>query len=101
MWNDRKFRYDFYLTDLNIFIEYDGKQHFKEFSGTIFKNTSSLKDRQLNDEFKNKLAIEHKIKLIRISYSEYSSLRDNLIDIIHKAINENNNIIKIGKEYYK
>ena len=37
-------RFDFYLPDYNLIIEYDGEQHFKEVRGSKFKD-STLKDR--------------------------------------------------------
>lgn len=63
-----KLRFDFYLPDYNMCIEYDGKQHYepiKYFGGeTIFQRTI------INDKVKNKYCNDNKIKLIRIPYFE-------------------------------
>lgn len=53
------YRYDFYLPDKNILIEYDGKG---------FHNNN------MNDKIKNQYAMKHKIKLIRYSAKHYYNL---------------------------
>lgn len=69
----RKLKFDFYLLDLNILIEYDGKQHFiTEEKG--WYSVDDLKDIQRRDEIKNNYCLEHDIPLIRINYSEYDLL---------------------------
>jgi len=60
-----KLRFDFFLPKLNVLIEYDGEQHFKEKS--IWE---PLKDVQYRDKLKNKWALDNYIHLIRISYKE-------------------------------
>lgn len=62
--------FDFYLTDLNILIEYDGIQHFKNIN--YFKET--LEDIKYKDNIKNKFAAQYNIKLIRISYINYKHI---------------------------
>jgi hypothetical protein len=61
-------RFDFYLTDYNILIEYDGEQHFilKEFFG----GESSLQQIKINDSIKQEYCYKNKIKLFRIKYSD-------------------------------
>ena len=58
----------FYLTDLNICIEFDGIQHFKIIEH--WGGNNALLKRQKNDKIKNIFCIENNIKLIRIKYNE-------------------------------
>lgn len=63
-----KLRFDFYLPDHNICIEYDGIQHFK--SVDFWGEKSNLIDNQFRDSVKNNFCESKKIKLIRINYKE-------------------------------
>lgn len=65
-------RYDFYIPSMNLLIEYDGKQHFKERNCGWKEET--LVDIQKRDQAKNEYAVEHKISLIRIPYTQYEML---------------------------
>ena len=58
-------RFDFYLPDYNILIEYDGKQHFTGWNN----NLQDLDNIQKRDSYKNQWSKEHKIILIRIPYT--------------------------------
>lgn len=63
-----KLKFDFYLPDYNLCIEYDGKQHFepvKQFGGD-----EEFIKRQINDNIKNEYCQINKIPLLRISYLE-------------------------------
>jgi len=66
-------RFDFYLPDYNICIEYDGEQHFKEANAGFFKDR--LEDIQKKDKIKDQYCLDHNIKLIRISYLEQSQTK--------------------------
>lgn len=61
----KQLRFDFYLPDYNICIEFDGFHHFKE---NTFKN-ASLKDQKYRDELKNNFCKNEKIPLLRIKYN--------------------------------
>lgn len=78
-----KYRYDFFLPDLNILIEYDGIQHFKSFS--YFGGNKRFKIQKIRDCNKNKIASKNKIKLIRISYLEYNNLETILTSYLIEA----------------
>jgi very-short-patch-repair endonuclease len=58
--------FDFYLTDYNICIEFDGRQHFVV--GLLFSRY--IEDIQLRDKIKNKYCKKNNIKLIRIRFDE-------------------------------
>lgn len=58
--------FDFYISELNLLIEFDGRQHFipVEFWG----GEDGLIKRQKYDTIKNNYAKKHNIKLIRFNY---------------------------------
>ena len=60
--------FDFYLNELNILIEYDGRQHFE--SVDLFGGEEELLKRKINDQIKNNYCIKNRIPLLRISYLE-------------------------------
>jgi len=65
--------FDFYLTELNTCIEYDGKQYFLKES--LFYSDQT----KINDQTKNLFCKDNNIKLIRISY------KDNIISILEQS----------------
>lgn len=64
------FRYDFYLPDHNLLIEFHGIQHFK--AREFFGGEEALKDTQRRDIFKKELA---KLARINIIYFTYRHLK--------------------------
>lgn len=76
-------RFDFYIPDNNLLIEYDGIQHFKiidHFGG--FDGFVSLK---IRDTYKNVYCKNKDIKLLRISYKDY----ENINKILENSIKYN------------
>ena len=69
-------RFDFYLPDYNILIEYDGIQHFIMGNG-IYNNPEKFKITQQHDQFKNQWCKNNNITLIRIPYTKYDTLTIN------------------------
>ena len=65
-------RFDFYLPEQNICIEYDGEQHFKELDAHYF--FEDLTTIQARDNIKNKYCTENNIILIRIPYTDYKRI---------------------------
>ena len=61
-------RYDFYLKDYNILIEFDGIQHFKAVKA--FGGEEEFKKTQIKDAIKNEFCLKNEIKLLRISYKD-------------------------------
>ena len=59
-------RYDFFLPEYNVLIEYDGKQHFKPIE--TFGGEEYLKETMLRDKLKNEYAKQKDMLLIRIKY---------------------------------
>ena len=60
-------RFDFYLPDHNICIEYDGEQHFKPVE--YFGGVKRFIEQQKNDSIKDNYCKQNGIKLIRIPYT--------------------------------
>ncbi|QQO92641.1 homing endonuclease [Staphylococcus phage Machias] len=60
-------RLDFYIEELDFYLEYDGSQHFKE-SG--INDNDSLELNQLRDNIKNEYCKENNLKLYRINYKQ-------------------------------
>lgn len=79
----RLLRPDFILPELNIWIEFDGRQHFEPVN---FKNNKDKEGAynnfniiKQNDLIKENYAIENGWMLIRISYLEYDNI-ENILD---------------------
>jgi very-short-patch-repair endonuclease len=68
-----KGRFDFYLSELNIIIEYDGIQHFKSGTGA-YDNPEKFNLTQEHDRIKTEWCLENNITLIRIPYTKYTTL---------------------------
>lgn len=77
-----RLRYDFYLPDMNILIEYDSEIHFQEVPKFHHKY-NDFSHAQQNDRLKNSYALSHSIPLYRIPYWEFNSIK-NFTDIIQQ-----------------
>ncbi|MFA5586210.1 MAG: hypothetical protein WDA02_06645 [Saccharofermentanales bacterium] len=75
-------KFDFYLTDYNICIEFDGLQHFKPFE--LWGGEMEFKNIQRRDQIKNEYCSKNNIKLFRIKYDE--NINDRMNDIIKNLI---------------
>lgn len=71
-------KYDFYLSDLNLLIEFDGCQHFGpvNFCNNVQKAIEDYKLVQLRDKLKNDWAIKNNIPLLRIPYWDYCNIEE-------------------------
>lgn len=76
----RHLHFDFYLTDYNILIEYDGQQHFIPVE--YFGGENSFNTLQSHDKIKNEYCISHHITLLRYNYK--STINSILEDINNK-----------------
>jgi hypothetical protein len=59
-------KFDFYLPEHNLCIEYDGRQHFE--SMDIFGGAIEFEKRKINDKIKNNFCMNSKIELFRIPF---------------------------------
>ena len=66
--NERSLYFDFYLSNHNTLIEFDGKQHFKVVK--YFGGEEGLKIRQERDKIKEDFCKNNNINLMRIRYDE-------------------------------
>jgi hypothetical protein len=72
--------FDFYLTDYNICIEYDGRQHYK--INEFFGGEKTFEQLLINDNIKNEYCKEKNIKLLRIKFTEHNEIEKILFDFI-------------------
>lgn len=76
--NKKKLRFDFYIPDKNICIEYNGIQHYQKVDR--FGGEDSFNYQKYNDSIKNNFCKENKINLIIISY------KDSIIEKINELL---------------
>jgi menaquinone-dependent protoporphyrinogen IX oxidase len=74
-------RFDFFIPEYNLCIEYDGIQHFKSFNW--FGGDKNFESQKRRDYIKDIYCLDNKISLIRISYLEY----DRIYDILDSIFN--------------
>lgn len=70
------FRFDFKIQEKNLFIEFDGKQHFEPIMDWNFE---AQKERDIE---KNDYVLENNLKMIRISYKNFDNLEEILREIL-------------------
>lgn len=71
-------RFDFYLPDYNVIIEYDGEQHFK-YNDTGWNTKENFKQTIYRDNIKNNYCKNNNIKLIRIPYTDFNKINQKYI----------------------
>lgn len=71
------YRYDFYLPELNLLIEFHGQQHYQPIE--LFGGEREFKETQRRDSKKRKLAIENGFGLIVLNYRDMNSLEKILL----------------------
>lgn len=75
--DDVRYRFDFYLPDYNLFIEYDGEQHYvapRYYGNNIKRNQQLLKTTQEHDKIKNDYCKNNNINILRIPYWETKNI---------------------------
>lgn len=65
---NKKLKFDFYLPDYNMCIEYDGEQHNKVVEH--WGGETDFIKRKIRDNIKNEYCLKNNIRLIRINYNE-------------------------------
>nr|DAP95930.1 MAG TPA: restriction enzyme [Caudoviricetes sp.] len=89
MFDNAKYKYDFYLNKFNMIIETNGKQHYEE--TTISRGTRCFEDEVLNDKNKKDFALSNDVEKYiyidcRKSDVEYiinSIYNSGIIDLLH------------------
>lgn len=89
-------RFDFYLPDYNLCIEFQGEQHYNpkmmiSLCKSEEKGIESFKNQQIRDQIKRKYCKDNGIKLLEIKYNE------NIRKILEKTLKISSN--KKPKEY--
>lgn len=82
---DNYYRFDFYLPQYNLFIEYDGEQHYKPvkyYNQSDEEVEKNFKKTQEHDKIKNLYCEENNINLLRIPYWE----KENIETIINSCL---------------
>lgn len=78
-------RFDVYVDELRLAIEYDGEPHFKpiDWSGNGIEEAIKLLERtQIRDEIKNKYCYDNDIFILRIPFTEKENIKNLLIETI-------------------
>jgi very-short-patch-repair endonuclease len=79
-----KLRFDFYLTEYNICIEFDGIQHF--FPCEMFGGEEEFQKLKIRDSIKNEWCSVNGIKLIRFKYNQK---KDEIESLLRKELKLN------------
>lgn len=78
-----RLRYDFYLPEYDILIEYDGQQHFVPTSIRGQTDPQETFNRTvIHDRIKNDYADTHNIRLLRIPYFKFYEIDQLLISAL-------------------
>ena len=84
----RKLRFDIYLDDYNVLIEYQGEQHYYPISYDDNQSLEEINNKYnytiLHDEIKRNYCIKNNIPLVEIPYWEYDDLEYYLFDKLAK-----------------
>lgn len=72
MKNIKNLRFDFYLPDYNMAIEYDGQQHFHPVD--CFNGKKGFDQTKKRDQLKNIYCSDNNIQLIRIPYTKFDEI---------------------------
>ena len=70
----KRARFDFYLPEFNLLIEFDGIQHFN-YSEWGWNSQENFIKTQEHDKFKNEWCKNNNISIIRIPYTHLSTLK--------------------------
>ena len=85
--DDKYYRYDFYLPQYNLCIEYDGIQHYEPvrfYGDSIEEDERKFKITQEHDEIKNRYCEENNINLLRIPYWESKNIETIIINRLQR-----------------
>jgi hypothetical protein len=80
-------RYDFYLEQFNLLIEYQGQHHEKPVNK--YRRAQIVHDKTVkHDTIKEKFALDNRINLIKIYYNDYDKIEDILINLFKEIGND-------------
>lgn len=81
--NAKPLRFDFYIPNYNICIEYQGEQHYTPIE--IFGGEKAFKKQKENDNIKRAFCKNNKLLLVEISFNEYKNIESILNDVFKKV----------------
>jgi len=70
-------RFDFYLSDYDLLIEYQGEQHYDKQYGHFISTYAMI---QKHDKLKRKYCKQHNIDLLEIPYTDYDNIEEILVE---------------------
>lgn len=86
--NKRPLRFDFYLSEYNCCIEYDGRQHFGIQNTWYEGHENEYYEQKERDAIKTQYCLDRGIALYRISYLEYDNIDSRMEEILKELTNE-------------
>jgi glutaredoxin/very-short-patch-repair endonuclease len=78
----RKLKFDFYISEYNLCIEYDGEHHYQSIA--YFGGDNFLNDMKIRDSIKEKYCKYNNIKLLRIKYNDFNIIEEIIVNNIIK-----------------
>ena len=96
-----KMRFDFFLPEFGILLEWDGIQHFQQIP-RFHRTRQEFNHAKQNDRYKNSFALAHGYRLYRIPYWEMGNIKtfsDIIQEKFHVTTSSWNDIIY--REYLK
>jgi hypothetical protein len=81
-------RFDFYLEQFNLLIEYQGQHHIGPVNK--YRRARIVHEKTVaHDAIKVQFALDNKINLVKIYYKDYDTIEDILIELLNEIENEN------------
>lgn len=82
--NNGNLPFDFYINDIDLLIEYDGRQHFEPV--IAFGGKESFDKQVINDDIRNRWCLNNNIEILRLSYND-GLYKSKLISVLSKKYN--------------
>jgi very-short-patch-repair endonuclease len=76
------YRFDFYLDEFNLIIEYDGIQHFEPVK--YFGGEEGFLNTQKRDKIKTEYCKNNKITILRIPYWDFNNINNIINSVVYK-----------------
>lgn len=88
-YKNTKLFFDFYIKDLNLLIEVQGRQHY-EFVEHFHGDRKGFLESKKRDNLKREYCQENSLTLIEIKYNEIPVTAGDMLKIINRALGEEN-----------
>jgi len=77
---NKKLPFDFYISEKNLVIEFQGEQHYKKMGKYFEQRAGGLKGRQIRDKIKKEFCKNNNINFLEISYKDINNVNKILKD---------------------